>query len=278
MTRRLGVVLCGGGVRALAHIGVLRALEQAHLPPDVVVGVSMGAAVATTYAVRDDWAVALEAVDRTWLPGFAPGEEEGFLRLRATLSSARRLAGSVWAWGRLGYEDYARATLETLFEPATTFAETRLPAAVVATDLRSGRRVVFAEGPLVPAALASGAIPGLARPMLLDDMMLVDGGFADPAPVDVARDLGADVVVAVHTGQHLAGFEADNWMQALIRSMEVGQRAFAEERLRHADVVLRPDFGERVHLLNFEATSDVVRRGLVCGRAAVKELRALLDR
>ena len=271
------MVLCGGGVRALAHIGVLRALEQARLRPDVVVGVSMGAAVATTYAARDDWAAALDAVDRKLLPGFATGEDEGLVRLRATLSSARRLATGVWTWGRLGYyEEYGRVTLEHLFAPATTFADTRLPLAVVATDLRTGKRVVFREGPLVPAALASGAIPGIARPQSWNGAALVDGGFADPAPVDVARDLGADVVVAVHTGQHLAGFEADNWMQALIRSMEVGQRAFAEERLRHADVVLRPDFGERVHLLNFEAVDEVVRRGLLCGRAAAKNLRALL--
>lgn len=276
MARRLGVVLCGGGVRALAHIGVLRALEQARLPPDVIVGVSMGAAVATTYAVRDDWAVALDAVDRTRLPGFATGEEEGFLRLRTTLSSARRLAKGVWAWGRVGYEEYGRVTLQSLFAPATTFADARIPLAVVATDLRSGSRVVIQDGELVPAALASAAIPGIARPVTLNGVTLVDGGFADPAPVDVARALGADVVVAVHTGQHLAGFEADNWVQALIRSMEVGQRAFAEERLRHADIVLRPDFGERVHLLNFEAVDEVVRRGLWCGRAAARDLRAML--
>ncbi|CAN5898068.1 patatin family protein [soil metagenome] len=270
-------MLGGGGVRGLAHVGVLAALARAKIEPDVLVGVSMGALVATTYAARDDWMAALESVDRSRLPALTdPRDDIALARMRTLVRNARRLAPSVWTWGRQGYEDYGRATLATLLGEAQTFAECRVPVAVIATDLDRRERVVFNDGDLIGATLASGAIPGLARPVVLDGRTLIDGGFSDPAPVDVARDMGADVVVAVHTGQRYAEFEADNWAMALLRGIDVAQRALATERLRHADLVLRPEFADRVNLLNFSAVSDVVRAGVTEVRGQLPRLRALL--
>lgn len=275
--RQLGIVLGGGGVRGLAHAGVLGALDREGISPSVVVGVSMGAVVGVTYAAREDWATALESVDRTHLPSVAdPRENEGLELVRAALRSARRLAPTVWTWGRQGYEEYGRSTLQQLLGPAATFADTRVRLAVVATDLHAGERVVLTEGQLVPATLASAAIPGLVRPVELAPRLLVDGGFADPAPVDVARMLGADVVVAVHTGQYLEPIDTDSWLLALLRGLEVGQRAFAEERLAHADLVLRPAFKRRVNALDFSVIDKVVETGFRCGRENAAAIRGLL--
>lgn len=276
-TRRLGMVLGGGGVRGLAHAGVLGALERAGLHPDIIVGVSMGAVVGATYAARTDWAAALEAVDRTHLPAFAdPRENEGLELVRAALRSARRLAPTFWTWGRQGYEEYGRSTLDRLLGPVRTFDSTRVPLGMVATDLQGGDRVVLTDGDLLAATLASAAIPGIARPVDLDGRVLIDGGFADPAPVDVARDLGADVVCAVYTGQHLEPTAADNWLVTLLRGLEIAQRKFAEERLTAADLVLRPDFSKRVNALDFSVVDDVVSRGVACGRANAEAVRALV--
>ena len=267
-------------MRGLAHTGVLQTLVSAGIAPDVVVGVSMGAVVAATYASREDWQEALLSVDRSRLPAFAlrdDGEEESLVRLRSALRSARRLAPSVWTWGRQGYEEYGRMTLKELLGENPTFAGTRLPLAVVATDLAGGGRIVLRDGDLVGATLASAAIPGIGKPVTVDGRQLIDGGFADPAPVDVARDLGADVVVAVHAGQHLTPNDADNWMTALVRGLEIAQRAFAEERLQDADLVLRPDYGQRVNILNFGVVDTVVRRGAACAEAALSDITALLD-
>jgi NTE family protein len=278
--RRLGLVLGGGGVRGLAHTGVLQTLVANDIAPDVVVGVSMGAVVAATYACREDWQDALLAVDRSRLPAFVlpeDGEEESLVRLRSALRSARRLAPSVWTWGRQGYEEYGRATLRALLGEGASFDTARLPLAVVATDLAGGGRIVLRDGDLVGATLASAAIPGIAKPVTVDGRQLIDGGFADPAPVDVARDLGADVVVAVHAGQHLTPNDADNWMTALVRGLEIAQRAFAEERLNDADLVLRPDYGQRINVLNFGVVDSVVRHGAACAAAAVDDIKALLE-
>lgn len=265
-------------MRGLAHAGVLAALDREGIKPHVVVGVSMGAVVGVTYAARTDWAAALEAVDRTHLPSVAdPRENEGIDLLLAALRSARRLAPTVWTWGRQGYEEYGRSTLTQLLGPATTFADTRVRLAVVATDLHAGERVVLTEGDLVQATLASAAIPGIARPVEMGDQVLVDGGFADPAPVDVARGLGADVVAAVYTGQHLEPAVTDSWLLALLRGLEVGQRAFAEERLAHADLVLRPPFNRRVNALDFSVVDAVVGTGVRCGRENADAIRKLVE-
>lgn len=275
--RRLGIVLGGGGVRGLAHAGLLAAFERSGVHPSVIVGVSMGAVVGSTYAARPDWEKALEAVDRTHLPAFTdPRENEGLELLRAAMRSARRLAPTFWTWGRQGYEEYGRATMTQLLGPVTTFAETRVRLGVVATDLAAGERVVLTDGDLVPATLASAAIPGIAKPVELDGRVMIDGGFADPAPVDVARELGADVVVAVYTGQHLEPSETDNWLLTLLRGLEIGQRMFAEERLASADLVLRPEFTRRVNALNFSVIDDVVSRGVACGRANAPAVHHLL--
>jgi NTE family protein len=275
--KKLGLVLGGGGVRGLAHVGILDGLRRVGVEPDVLVGVSMGALVAGTYAVRADWMAALASVDRSRLPALSdPRDDVALARMRTLVRNARALAPSVWTWGRLGYEDFGRATLGSLLGEDATFADARIPIAMVATDLERAARVVLTDGDLISATLASGAIPGLASPVHLDGRTYIDGGFSDPAPVDVARDLGAEVVIAVHVGQHIASFDADNWAMTLLRGLEVSQRAFADERLGHADLVLRPDFGERVNVLDFSAIDDVVRSGSVCVRANADEINGLI--
>jgi NTE family protein len=275
--RKLGLVLGGGGVRGLAHVGVLIGLQRAGIEPDVLVGVSMGALVATTYASRNDWAEALAGVDRKRLPALTdPRDDIALARMRTLVRNARSLAPSVWTWGRQGYEEFGRATLATLLGATTTFADCRIPVAVVATDLERACRVVLRDGDLTGATLASGAIPGLAKPVVVEGRTYIDGGFSDPAPVDIARDLGADVVVAVHVGQHIGAFDADNWAMTLLRGMEISQRSFAEERLSHADLVLRPDFGERVNVLDFSVIDDVVRSGGLSARLHADQISALL--
>ncbi len=274
--KRLGLVLGGGGVRGLAHVGILQGLRRCGIEPDVLVGVSMGALVAGTYAVRTDWMAALEAVDRSRLPTLSdPRDDIALARMRTLVRNARALAPSMWTWGRQGYEDFGRATLADLLGEMTQFSDTRIPIAMVATDIERATRVVLKEGDLIGATLASGAIPGLARPVVLDGRTYIDGGFSDPAPVDVARDLGADIVIAVHVGQHIASFDADNWAMTLLRGLEISQRAFADERLSHADLVLRPDFGERVNVLDFSAIDDVVRSGSVCASDHADDIAAL---
>ncbi len=273
----LGLVLGGGGARGLAHIGVLERLEAAGLAPDVLVGVSMGAIIGATYAVREDWSPALREEDWSRLP-VVNEALEGDLPQRASAygRTLRRLAPTMTHWTpSKGFSEDARATLVDLMGPEATFADCRLPFAAIATDLRAGERVVLREGSLNEAALASGSIPGLAHPVEWDGASLVDGGFSDPAPVDVARDLGAEVVVAVHVGLPAGEEPAENWSGAMLQALEAGHRAFAESRFRHADLVLRPAFSSRTRMLDFSAVAELVAVGEACVEAELEGLAAL---
>ena len=277
--RRLGLVLGGTGVRGLCSAGVVGAFERSGLAPDVVVGVSTAAIVAATYASRPDWSEALQGIDRRRLPSTAGvAHDEMFARLRGTLRSARQLAPSVWTWGRQGYESFSRQSLEDLVGADQTFAQSRIPLALVATDLTEGSRAVIDDGPLAVAALAASALPGVTRPVSHRGRLLVDGAFSDPAPVDVARRLGADVVVALAPLGHSPprGDDPEGPVTGLLRGIELGQRAFVEERLADADVALRPNLGPDVRLLDFASLDDATRRAASEAAGAAARVRKLL--
>ena len=276
---KLGLVLGGTGVRGLSAAGVLGVYERAGLSPDVLVGVSTAAIVAAAYGARTDWSDALQAVDRSRLPATAGvADDETFARLRGALRSARQLAPSVWTWGRQGYESLGRRSLDELVGASRTFDATRIPLALVATDLTAGSRAVLDRGLVSEAALASSALPGVTRPVRRGDQLLVDGAFSDPAPVDVARELGADVVVAaVPVGPGLlAAEEPEGPVSGLLRGVELGQRAFVEERLSDADLALRPDLGPDVRVLDFSGLDDAARRAGAKATATIAQVRALL--
>lgn len=174
--RVVGLALSGGAVRGAAHVGVLQVLERAGIYPAVVAGTSVGALVGAAYAAGVSAADASGIFrSMSWPKLLRPS-----LRSRYSLLDTRRMV------------EVLRPSLG-----ADTFEELKRPLAVVACDLLTGRRVVFASGPLLPALRASSAVPGLFAPVEHGDHLLVDGAVLDNLPVDVARDLGADYVIAV---------------------------------------------------------------------------------
>ncbi len=178
LTPRLGVALSGGGARGLAHLGVLKALEEAGFRIDYLAGTSMGALVAAGYAL-----------------GYSPDE---LAALAVDLSQRRnlfRIADVALDRGLLRGERLHALLLELTH--GATFADLRLPLTVVAVDLESGEEVHFTQGRLADALRASISLPGLLAPLEWEGRRLVDGGLLNDLPVDVVRQMGADVVLAV---------------------------------------------------------------------------------
>lgn len=172
---KVGLALSGGVIRGSAHIGVVEMLQQAGIPIDVVAGSSAGAIVGTMvcsgmstaemrlFALELGWAnIARPTLSRRGIITFRPMERLINLRLRYP-----------------------------------TFADMKIPFNIVATDLNSGTPYVFREGLVSTAVHASSAIPGVVAPIRIDDMILCDGGVANNCPVNEARRLGADYVIAV---------------------------------------------------------------------------------
>jgi NTE family protein len=182
--RTLGLALGGGGGKGAAHVGVLRLLEELELPLDLIVGSSAGGAVALFYAA-----------------GLGFDEIRELFR---TMALRRIAVPDPTRTGLIGQKRREEILTRALGD--RTFADLRLPCAVTAVDLASGQVVVINEGPLVEAVLATTAVPGILPPVLRDEMVLADGGILNNLPVDVARQLGAERVIAVELNDAVPGF------------------------------------------------------------------------
>jgi NTE family protein len=173
--KRVGLALGGGGGRGMAHVGVIRVLEQASIPIDCIAGTSVGSLVGAAYAAGLGGDKLLDLAHRArW----------------------RDLASLVWP--RDGFVSFAKmeAFLASLLGDLA-FADLKTPYAAVATDLATGEIVVLTEGRLIPAVRASCSVPGIVTPLEWAGRCLVDGGVANNLPISVVRSLGADLVIAV---------------------------------------------------------------------------------
>lgn len=219
---RIGVALGGGSARGFAHIGVLKALEQAGVKPEVIVGTSAGSLVGAFYAA-----------------GFTPWQiEEVALRIRevdvADFASANKrgmLAGdALW---RVVNDFLKGARIEQL----------KMRYAAVTTDLKTGDLQVLRQGPVADAVRASCSIPGVFVPREMGGRELVDGGLVSPLPVKVTRQLGCDMVLAVDVAARPRRSEFSGLYEVILQSFEIMGRALADQESATADLVIRPDTG-----------------------------------
>ena len=279
--RPYALVLAGGGARGFAHVGVLRGLEAEGLPPSAIVGVSMGAVVGVTYALNPDWYSALLAVEETDLPvprlpalgGAWSRSSARPLGILTYLRTAFRVGsgwGAVSGGLRQGRKILGELTLNG------TLAEGRLPVAVCATDLWTGRRVTMKSGPAAEAVYASSAMAGLLPPIEHEGGLLVDGAYADLAPIDVARSFGWPVAIAVDVGQDGYGAEIQTGLQAMVRALDICHRQHAQLRFEQADFVIRPEFRRPIDLFDFSARRECVAGGIRAVRSHGARLKELL--
>lgn len=270
------LVLSGGGARGLAHAGVLRGLEHEGYQPSAIVGVSMGAVVGVTYGLNPEWYRALLEMDTSGFPRpYRPRRQALAERVSAGITLGRVLRDMVLGWGVGGRALPAGKRLLHDLTRGDSLERCRLPVAVVATDLVSGTRVVLSRGSAAEAAYASSALAGILPPLARDGMLLADGAYADIAPVDVARELVPERVLAVDVGQpadsppHL-----HNGVQALARALEICHTQHAHLLFERADLVIRPTFARPIQTLDFGHKRVAVAAGV----RAVRSRRATLTR
>jgi len=180
-----------------------------------------------------------------------------------------------WGVGVPAY-DAGRQALATL-TAGRDLAEARLPVAITATDLRTGARHAMRDGDAADAVYASSALAGVLPPLEHGGLLLADGAYADPAPVDLARAIGPPFVVAVDVGQPRPAPTIDNGLNALQRASYVTSRSLAQARFAQADLVLRPQFQRPVHTLDFGARRECAAAGIWAVRAARPALAARLS-
>ena len=281
--RRFSLVLAGGGVRGMAHVGVLRGLNQIGLYPDVIVGVSMGGVIAATYALNPDWYRALCQMDTSTFPE-TPRPVNGELRemVRALLASERVVREMLLGWGAGEQSLAAGKALLSELTLGRKLEQGRIPIATVAMDLVTGQRVVFDKGDAVPATYASAALPGLLPPLKQNGQLLADGTYVDDVPVDVARKLdaaaklGVGRVMAVDVSQMEPAGDIHNGFQSIMRAVEICHNAHSRSRFEAADAVLKVTFPEQINVLDFDRKRQCIAAGIRAVRSQEKTLRRLL--
>ena len=284
---RIGLVLSGGGALGIAHVGVLRTLEELRVPVDCVAGTSMGAIVGGLYAAGYspaelerlvatlDWnGFVRDTPDRRHLPYRRKVDDLAYLtRWELGLSKGRlRLPSGVVGGHRLGAE---LKLLGLRAAGIDDFDRLPLPFRAVAADAANGETVLLDRGDLASALRASMAVPGLFAPVERDGRLLVDGGVVANLPVDAARAMGAEIVIAVDLGEPPgARPRPDSIAGVLAQSLDALARREVERALAGADVVIRPQV-EGWGLLDFQAGPELVARGAAAAREQLEPLRRL---
>lgn len=247
---RVGLALGGGAARGFAHVGVIKALETSGIVPDIVVGTSVGSVVGSLYAAGNDvfalqkLAMQLEESSLTDWAIF----DRGFLKGEALERFVNQQVGN--------------RPIEQL----------KRKFAAVATDLASGEATVFTTGNVGTAVRASSSIPGVFSAVVIRGREYVDGGLTSPIPARAARQLGADVVIAVDISAKPSGKRNQGNIDLLLDTIAVMGTAISRYELREADVVVRPVIAG-LSAANFEQRHEAILRGEQAGYAAIGRIR-----
>jgi NTE family protein len=273
---RIGLVLSGGGARGLAHVGVLKALERAHVRIDAIAGTSMGAIVGGLYASgmsADQLEIELRKID--WDALFATRVARPFLSQRRKEEDFEIATGLEFGVhdGQLSAPQGALSSrgLELLLRRLTLparhiddFDKLPIPFRAVATDMETGKPRVLSHGDLAVALRSSMSVPGVFAPTEVQGRILGDGGLVDNLPIDVARAMGVDVVIVVNVGTPLSGRESLSSVLGLAEQMiailteQNVERSIAT--LKPHDLLLNPDLG-RLTSGDFARAAELIQVG-----------------
>ena len=244
---KVGLALGGGGAKGVAHIGVLRALEDADVKVDYVSGTSVGAMVAAMYAFN----VSIDTI----------------ANIGRDLTLAQITTFKFKKTGFFTAEPLKEILIEYLGE--VNIEDAPIPLSIVATDLTSGEEVIFTKGPLADAVCASASIPGVYIPMQLDGRTLVDGGIVQSVPVRAVKAMGAGVIIASRLGGVGRYEEPKNVLDVMRNAFDIALSHRTKEEVKQADLLIAMD------LSDFSIADNTDRYDELCAigyDSALKEL------
>lgn len=257
--KTLGLALGAGGSRGVAHIGFLKALEEAGVKPDYIVGCSMGSVVGGAYAAGVPVDTMREVVCKLrFLDLFSPSKQKGGLigntKMRALLC---KYLGNI------------------------TFEDLKLPYRCIAVDMLKQEVVEFSEGSVIDAIIASSAIPAIFPPLANDERRLIDGGVLERVPAMRVKKLGADVVVAVDVlGWRKASEKVPGAIGVSLETFDIMDnyltREYHKKHKKHIDFWLEPDLGD-ISQYSFKQLQDVYEKGYQLGKANVEAIKKALE-
>ena len=285
---KIGLVLSGGGARGIAHVGVVRVLDEMRVPIDYIAGTSMGAMVGSLYAsgisaaeiervFQDtDWTMLLsDRPPRAQRSYRRKSDDFGFL---VDFEVGLKKEGLTIPQGLMQGQNLS-LELRKLLTPVANISEfdrLPIPYRTIGTDLVTGQEVVLDSGDLPMAIRASMSAPGLLKPVRIDGRLLIDGGVANNLPVEVTRSMGADVLIVVDVGTALADeADLDSALKIMAQMNTIMGRARTEAQkqlMTDEDVLITPDLGP-IAFQSFDQAAQAIQRGEVAARQSMDELR-----
>jgi NTE family protein len=248
---KIGIALGGGFARGLAHIGILKVLEEENIPVDFIAGTSVGSVIGAAYA-----------------SGISAKELEEIAALVRFKDFSR------WTFSRFGLfsNDKMSIFLRKILR-CKTFEELKIPMAIAATDIITGDAVVFTKGDLLDPVRASCAYPGMFQPVRIGNQLLVDGLLAHSVPAAPLRDMGAERVISVHLAAHWVKPGGPRHVFDVIgQCFSIAQERMCGPWKAASDIILQPEIGEFAYD-DFVRAPDLIRCGEVTARAAMPEIR-----
>ena len=253
---KIGLALGGGAARGFAHVGVIQVLEENGIHPDLVVGTSAGSLVAALYASGKTGAQ-LQQIAETM-------EEAAFTDWTLPLFNRGMLRGEALA--RYVNTQVGGRLLEAM----------PMPLGVVATDLGTGQGVLFQRGDTGTAVRASSAVPAVFQPVKIGRQEYVDGGLVSPVPVHFARQMGANVVIAVDISSSPENNLSNDTLQILLQTFAIMGKTINNYELRDAELVVKPALGS-MKGGDFSSRKAAIDAGRTAMQAALPKLKALLS-
>lgn len=253
---KIGLALGSGGARGIAHIGVIKILEENHIPIDYIAGTSIGALVGGFFAAGlDIKEIERLSLETNWRKVFS------FLDPRLTQSL-------------IGGEKVKTFINEQI--GSKTFEECRIPFTAVATDLKNGEIVSMNTGDMASAIRASISIPLVFKPVETFDKLLADGGLSAPVPVEIVRNMGADIVIAVNLNKHYCDEDwKPGWYNIADNSLNILQHHLAQFNVRNADLVIDINAGQS-SWYDFVNGKDKIAIGEKAAEDILPKLRELI--
>ena len=255
---KIALVLGGGAARGFAHIGVIRVLEQEKIPIDLIVGTSVGSLIGAIYAYD------VNSFELEWSAFTLERDDIFDYGLMTVFTGLGAAKGEK-------LEEFVTTRV-----PIADIEDLKIPFAAVATDLNRGVRVVLDRGPLARAVRASCSIPVVFQPVEHQGGLLVDGGLLDNLPVSVARERGADIVIAVDISVNVENHDITNLIEVIVQSINIMAAENMRRRKQEADVLISPAVGS-VGMMDFGQKKLCMQAGIEATQKAMPEIRKKIE-
>lgn len=284
----IGLALGGGGARGLAHLGVLKVLEEENIPIGCIAGTSMGAIIGAMYAQNPNANLVIEKFklflksqdyESLGLKYIVPKTDQSlsFLQQTAHIIAKRVVINIAQSRTAILKSERLSKAIFFLIEKRN-IQDTKIPFGAVVTDLHSGEGKFLQNGDIRNAVIISSSIPGFIPPKPSDGQLLTDGGVSDPVPVKHTHEMGADLVIGVSTAStKLLPLKAPNVIDIITRTEEIRGYHLSKALLEKADVYLHPDV-KNAHWSEFLRFEEFIESGIEEARNKMPEIRRAINK